>query len=89
YTTRDEVASLFGNSRTWVMDRFYRSMRVRHRVLLDAQGRPAGGQWNYDAENREAWSGTPAEPPDWRPRHDHRALWSRIVAAGVRSFGAP
>ncbi|WP_041494361.1 cryptochrome/photolyase family protein [Burkholderia sp. KJ006] len=89
YTTRDEVASLFGNSRTWVMDRFYRSMRVRHRVLLDAQGRPAGGQWNYDAENREAWSGKPVEPPDWRPHHDHRALWSRIVAAGVRSFGAP
>lgn len=89
YTTRDEVGRVLGTGRSWVMDRFYRSMRVRHHVLVDAQGRPAGGQWNYDAENRKAWSGAPAEPADWRPRHDHRALWQQIVAAGVRSFGEP
>ncbi|MBY4726467.1 MULTISPECIES: cryptochrome/photolyase family protein [Burkholderia] len=89
HTTRDEVAQVLGAGRSWIMDRFYRSMRVRHRVLLDGEGRPAGGQWNYDAENRQAWSGSPAEPADWRPHHDHRALWQQIVAAGVRSFGEP
>ncbi|WP_070105653.1 cryptochrome/photolyase family protein [Burkholderia plantarii] len=89
YTTRDEVRESMGAGRSWVMDRFYRAMRVRHRVLLDADGRPAGGRWNYDADNRQAWSGQPPEPADWRPRHDHRDLWARIVAAGVRSFGNP
>ncbi|MCW3604427.1 cryptochrome/photolyase family protein, partial [Burkholderia cenocepacia] len=43
YTTRDEVAQVLGAGRSWIMDRFYRSMRVRHRVLLDGEGRPAGG----------------------------------------------
>lgn len=31
---------------------FYREMRRRHRVLLDADGEPEGGAWNFDAENR-------------------------------------
>ena len=33
------------------MEYFYREMRLRHRVLMDAD-EPAGGSWNYDAENR-------------------------------------
>ncbi len=31
---------------------FYREMRRRHRVLLDAAGEPEGGQWNFDHDNR-------------------------------------
>ena len=37
------------------MEFFYREMRRRERVLLDAGGQPEGGQWNYDADNRKAW----------------------------------
>ena len=33
------------------MEYFYREMRRRHRVLMDGD-EPAGGEWNYDAENR-------------------------------------
>ena len=36
------------------MEYFYREMRQRHRVLMDGD-KPAGGQWNYDAENREGF----------------------------------
>jgi len=35
------------------MDFFYREMRRMHDVLMDGSG-PAGGKWNYDAENRAA-----------------------------------
>lgn len=35
------------------MEHFYREMRRAHRVLLDDDGAPAGGKWNYDAENRK------------------------------------
>ena len=87
YTARDEAARLFAGRRQWLMERFYRAMRVRHGVLLDAGGAPAGGHWNYDAENRGAWRGTPAPPADTRPQHDCSALWQSICAAGVRSFG--
>jgi deoxyribodipyrimidine photolyase-related protein len=37
------------------MEHFYREMRRRHRVLLDADGGPIGGEWNFDADNREAF----------------------------------
>lgn len=89
YTARDEVGAFFRQRRQWVMEAFYRHMRKRHGILLDLKGSPAGGQWNYDHDNREAWQGLPWEPADCRPRHDHSLLWKEIQDAGVRSFGAP
>lgn len=35
------------------MDRFYRQMRLKTKLLLDADKQPEGGAWNYDKENRE------------------------------------
>ncbi len=34
------------------MEFFYREMRRKHGVLLDAAGEPEGGQWNFDHDNR-------------------------------------
>ncbi len=35
------------------MATFYQAQRKRMGILLDADGSPAGGQWSYDAENRQ------------------------------------
>ena len=35
------------------MEHFYRWMRQRSGWLMEADGTPAGGQWNYDQDNRE------------------------------------
>lgn len=86
---RNGAARHFGPDGQWLMESFYRRMRVRSSVLLDARGRPEGGQWNFDADNRKAWPGLPVEPEDRRPCHDHSALWDEIRAAGVASFGEP
>ncbi len=49
------------------MEYFYREQRRRHRVLMDPedQDSPLGGQWNFDADNREAFGagGPGAVPP--------------------------
>ena len=49
------------------MEYFYREQRKRHRVLMDPQkeDRPLGGQWNFDADNREAFdaAGPGSVPP--------------------------
>jgi deoxyribodipyrimidine photolyase-related protein len=38
--------------RTWRMEHFYREMRREHGILMDGAS-PAGGEWNFDAENRK------------------------------------
>ncbi len=35
------------------MEFFYRDMRKKYHILMDAEGKPEGGQWNYDKENRK------------------------------------
>jgi len=40
------------------MEYFYRELRRRHHILMDGHGtdaQPCGGQWNYDADNRQAF----------------------------------
>ncbi len=88
-TSRDEVARLFDGSPQWLMEHFYRRMRRRFGVLMDAVGKPEGGRWNFDRDNRKPWPGAPAEPPDWRPTHDHSGLWAMLGRCGVESFGDP
>lgn len=88
-TGRDEVARLFGERKQWLMESFYRGLRRRFDVLMEGNGQPVGGQWNFDHDNRNAWSGSPAEPFDPRPSHDVRLLWQAIVASGADYFGNP
>ena len=88
-TGRDDLAQQFGARPHWLMEHFYRRMRRRWHVLLTADGQPLGGRWNYDADNREPWRGEPPPPADWRPCHDHSALWAMLQAAGVASLGDP
>lgn len=53
----------------WRMDAFYRRVRKRTGLLLDAVGKPAGGKWSHDADNRKFWSGEPPAPtpPTFEP----------------------
>ena len=88
-TQRGELAALMGQRKQWLMEHFYRHMRRRCKLLLDADGAPEGGKWNFDHDNRKRWPGTPPEPADWRPRHDHSDLWRMVQRAGVQSFGDP
>ncbi len=47
------------------MEYFYREQRKRHGVLMEGDA-PVGGQWNFDADNREAFGA--AGPGDVPPR---------------------
>lgn len=35
-----------------VMENFYRGMRRRFGILMEPDGQPVGGRWNFDADNR-------------------------------------
>ena len=43
-----------GTTKTLRMEFFYREMRQKYHVLMEG-GKPVGGDWNYDADNRKAF----------------------------------
>ena len=45
----------------WRMDRFYQGVRQRTGILMEG-GKPLGGKYSFDAENRRRWDGVPAAP---------------------------
>ncbi len=68
--SRADFADFARGRRVLRMEHFYRWMRVRLNVLMDG-GRPLGGRWNLDAENRAPLSaggpGTLAAPLGFPP----------------------
>jgi deoxyribodipyrimidine photolyase-related protein len=68
------------------MEYFYREMRQRHQVLMegDAKDQPAGGQWNFDADNREAFGregpGLLAPPLRFEPDETTREVMELVNA---------
>ncbi len=81
--SRDEFARHAAGRRQLRMEFFYREMRRRHRILLDADGGPRGGQWNFDAENRRSF-GREGPPPELRaPRRFPPDATTRAVLALV------
>jgi deoxyribodipyrimidine photolyase-related protein len=54
-STPSDFAEWAEGRRELRMEYFYRPMRKRYRVLMDAD-QPVGGQWNFDADNRAAMS---------------------------------
>jgi deoxyribodipyrimidine photolyase-related protein len=69
--SRAEFTEHAHGKRRLVMEAFYRHMRVKHRVMVDKQGRPEGGQWNFDHDNRAAFGrdgpGMLPPPPSFAP----------------------
>jgi deoxyribodipyrimidine photolyase-related protein len=59
------------------MEPFYRELRRRTGLLVDAAGAPAGGVWNLDKENRRRYDGRPVPPP---PGFPPDALTARALA---------
>ena len=54
FTTVNEFAEHASGRKSLRLEYFYRELRQRHNILMD-DGKPAGGQWNFDADNREAF----------------------------------
>jgi deoxyribodipyrimidine photolyase-related protein len=52
--SRDEFAAWAAEKKQLRMEFFYREMRRKSGLLLNGDGTPVGGAWNYDAENRKA-----------------------------------
>lgn len=54
-----------GEHRGLPLESFYRWMRKRLKILVEADGSPVGGRWNFDTENRKGFGrrGPAPRPP--------------------------
>ena len=70
-------------SKHHLMDRFYRSMREKTGYLMRG-GKPEGGQFSYDADNRKPYRGQPPVPT--RPGCEPDAITREAIETVEREF---
>ena len=68
-TTSEDFISSVGDSPPWRMDKFYRHLRKSRGIMLDEDGKPVGGSWSLDDQNRLPWDGAVELPsnPEFKP----------------------
>ena len=69
YCTKQEFAKFAESRNSLLLEYFYREMRRRHDVLIDDDGDPVGGRWNFDDDNRESFGKTGPENLPQRVSH--------------------
>ncbi|MDB5886377.1 MAG: cryptochrome/photolyase family protein, partial [Polaromonas sp.] len=64
FSTVREFAAHAGGRKQLRLEYWYRELRAKHGILMEG-GKPVGGQWNFDADNRESFgaAGPGALPP--------------------------
>ena len=85
-STREEFEGLFEGKKTFLMETFYRALRRRTGILMD-MGQPAGGKWNYDAQNRKKLPKNHLPPAPFVPSTDVSAELKDALAAQLPTIG--
>jgi deoxyribodipyrimidine photolyase-related protein len=88
YVSVREFAAHARGRKSLRMEYFYREQRKRHAVLMDPENEnsPLGGQWNFDADNRESFgaAGPGAVPP--RCAFEPDAVTREVIALVKDTF---
>jgi len=82
--SHEEFEAWAGGRRQLRMEYFYRQIRRQYGLLLDAEGGPEGGRWNYDSENRAGWRAAEAVPA--RPVRAVDAITAEVCELVEREF---
>ncbi len=88
FASRARFAGWARGRRVWRMEHFYREMRREHGLLMD-DGQPAGGEWNFDAENRKKLPPSVVVPDRQRfpPDPTTRAVMALVEQFFPENFG--
>ena len=68
YCTQADFRDWVANKKELRLEYFYRLMRKTHGILVDQEGNPEGGQWNFDKDNRKPFPKKGPgliTPPEW------------------------
>jgi len=86
FTTRDELGHFFEGKKTFLLESFYRAMRKKHNVLMEA-GNPITGQWNYDGENRKKLPKNHKPTPPLIFNNDVSEILDEINKTNIKTIG--
>lgn len=88
YLSDAELKDYFSKGKKHRLEHFYRKMRRRFNLLMQGDA-PAGGQWNYDADNRQKLKVTDFEfvPDPLLFTNDVSDILTRIERHNVKTIG--
>jgi deoxyribodipyrimidine photolyase-related protein len=81
-----------GGRKRLLMEDFYRACRKRYGTLMDSEGNPVGGRWNYDTENRKPLkkqdpSFQPPDPLWFEPDPITQAVMAKVSQLSLPTYG--
>lgn len=85
-TEREEVGQFFQGKKTFLMESFYRMMRKQYDVLMDGD-KPEGGEWNYDANNRNKCPASVYIPESLQFNNQFASVLAMLDRQQIRYFG--
>ncbi|NBB79266.1 MAG: cryptochrome/photolyase family protein [Verrucomicrobia bacterium] len=86
YTTPEDFEAHASGRKALRMEFFYREQRKRFNVLME-DGKPAGGDWNFDKENRGSFGKSGPEAPNTGPGHRNDATTEAVLQLVEKRFG--
>jgi deoxyribodipyrimidine photolyase-related protein len=88
-SSRTNLAELFAGKKTYLMETFYRKMRIKYQILMEADGKtPLQGKWNFDAENRQKLPKNMVIPSVPAYLQDIKAIADMLQKMDVKSIGS-
>jgi deoxyribodipyrimidine photolyase-related protein len=81
-----DFATFTGEHGRAIMETFYRRMRRRLDILVEPDGTPVGGAWNFDHDNRQPLRGPAAPPVPALRRFAVDDTTREVVAMVARAF---
>ena len=85
FTSPKDFRSFAENRKAIRMEYFYRGLRKQYGVLME-EGKPMGGVWNLDKENRKAFSKSGPESSYQGHRHQPDAITEEVIKLVEKRF---
>ena len=85
FCTIDEFKKWTEGRKELRMESFYQMMRKKYQILIDNNGKPKGGKWNYDIKNRKS---LPKNHPDVPKPLQHKPddITKQVIAEVKKKF---
>ncbi len=84
FCTIDEFKTFAEDKKQLRMENFYRKLRTQHGILLNPDKTPVGGKWNYDSDNRKAFTKNLTIPQRIDFKKD--AITNEVIALVAEKF---